>query len=273
MSVLRSLPRTILRDIYFFSICGPAAFGLLALACPTVRAQGSTPHQSGKVTAVLPGMGPPVADRTVFFHVLLDQFEDRTTGSNNELRWDGEAWIGTDMNRLWLKSEGFSTNSAVSDGDHEALYDRPIPHMRYFDAQAGVRADLDSGPHRAWAALGIEGLAPDFFRFAPTLYIRDGGRVAARVSGSYDLFLSQRWVLQPEAEVNFYSEDDQARNVGSGLSDLDTGVRLRYEISRKVAPYVGFAYNRKYGNSARYARKAGETASDPRFVFGLRLWY
>jgi copper resistance protein B len=184
-----------------------------------------------------------------------------------------QAWVGTVMNRLWLKSEGFFSNSTVSDGDHEALYDRPIPHMRYFDAQVGVRADLDSGPRRAWAAVGIEGLAPYFFQFAPTLYIRDGGNVAGRLTGSYDLLLTQRWIVQPEAEVNFYSKDDPGRGIGSGLSDLDTGVRLRYEISRKFTPYIGFAYSGKYGNTNSYSRQAGESTSDPRFVFGLRLWY
>ena len=212
-------------------------------------------------------------DNTIFTHLLLDQFEDRTNGPDNELRWDGEGWIGTDMNKLWLKSEGFVSNGAVSDGDQEALYDRPIPHLRYFDAQIGVRADLDYDPSRTWAALGIEGLAPYYFRFAPTLYIRNGGHVAGRVAGSYDLLLTQRWIVQPEAEFNFYSKDDHARKIGSGLSDIDTGVRLRYEISRKFAPYIGFAYNGKYSNSARYSQQTGESTSDPRFVFGIRIWH
>jgi copper resistance protein B len=131
---------------------------------------------------------------------------------------------------------------------------------------------LDSGPGRTWAAVGIEGLAPYRFEFAPTLYIRGGGNVAGRLTGSYDLLLTQRWIVQPEAELNFYSKDDPSRLIGSGLSDLDTSVRLRYEISRKFAPYIGFAYSGKYGNSARYSRQAGESTSDPRFVFGVRLW-
>jgi len=209
----------------------------------------------------------------VFAHVLLDQFEGRSKGSDNDLRWDGEGWIGTDINKLWVKSEGFSDGTTVSDGDHEALYDRPIPHMRYFDAQAGVRANLDSGPSRAWAALGIEGLAPYFFGFASTLYIRGGGNVAGRITGSYDLLLSQRCIAQPEAELNFYNKDDPGRQIGSGFSDLDTGLRLRYEINRKFAPYIGFAYNGKYGNTASYVREAGGTTSNARFVFGIRIWY
>ena len=209
----------------------------------------------------------------IFAHFRFDQFEARTGGQESELRWDGESWLGTDMNKLWLKSEGFSDNTTVSDGDHEALYDRPIPHMRYFDAQAGVRVDLDSGPHRAWAALGIEGLAPHYFEFVPTLYIRDGGHVAGRMTGFSDVLLSQRWIVQPEAELNFYSKDDPERRIGSGFSDLDAGLRLRYEFSRKFAPYIGFAYNGKYGNTASYSRQAGETTSDSRFAFGFRIWY
>lgn len=212
-------------------------------------------------------------DNKIFTHILFDQLEGRTNGSDNQLRWDGQAWVGTDMNRLWLKSEGFAGKKNVSDGDLEALYDRPIPRMRYFDGQVGVREDLDSGPRRTWGAVGIEGLVPNFYEFEPTFYFRDGGNVAGRVTALYNLLLTQRLIAQPELEVNFYNKDDIARRIGSGLSDLDTGLRLRYEFSRKVAPYVGFAYTGKFGNTASYARKAGEAVSDPRFIFGLRVWY
>jgi len=236
-------------------------------------AQMPMPKSAGGVDATSKPLGMAMMDNQVFTHVWLDQFEGRTSGPNNELRWDGEGWIGTDMNRLWIKSEGLNNGKTVSDGDHEALYDRPIPRMRYFDAQVGVRSDLDSGPARAWAALGVEGTAPYFFQFAPTLYFRDNGNVAGRLTGSYDLLLSQRWIVQPEVELNFYSKDDPGRRIGSGLSDLDAGVRLRYEIRRKFGPYIGFAYNGTYGNTASYSRQAGESTSNPRFVFGLRLWY
>ncbi len=257
----------------FLGICFAAAAGLLPGFPPAARAQSSKPHQIGPPAATVPAMRSPVDDHQVFYHVLFDQLEDRTNGPGNELRWDGEGWIGTDTNRLWLKSEGFSDNSTVSDGDLEAFYDRPIPRLRYFDAQVGVRADLDSGPRRTWAAIGMEGLAPYYFEFAPTLYIRDGGNVAGRVTGSYDLLLTQRLIAQPELELNFYNKDDAARHIGSGLSDLDTGIRLRYEISRKFAPYIGFAYTGKYGDTAMFSRRAGEAVSEPRFIFGVRLCY
>ena len=246
---------------------------LLSCFAPKAGAQVSSQPSPGKVSATTPAMQPPVMDNGIFHHLLLDQFEARTSGADNELRWDGEAWIGTDMNRLWIKSEGFLSDSQVSDGDQEALYDRPIPRMKYFDAQAGVRSDLDSDPSRTWAALGVEGLAPYFFEIAPTLYISDGGHVAGRITGFYDVLFTQRLIAEPEAELNFYSKDDPKRKIGSGFSDIDTGLRLRYEISRKFAPYVGFAYSGKYGNSASYSRRAGESTNDPRFVFGVRLWY
>jgi copper resistance protein B len=99
-------------------------------------------------------------DNTIFYHLLFDELEGRTNGPDNEFRWDGEGWLGTDMNRLWFKSEGFVENGKMTDGDQEALYDRPIPHFKFFDVQAGVRYDLDSSPGRTWGAIGIEGLAP-----------------------------------------------------------------------------------------------------------------
>jgi copper resistance protein B len=215
----------------------------------------------------------PVEDNRVLTFVTFDQLEGRTNGSNTSFRWDGEGWIGTDFNKLWIKSEGRVINGVTSDGDQEFLYARPIPRMRYFDWQAGARVDLDSGPTRAWAAIGVEGLAPYFFNFAPTFYIRDGGRVAGRITGFYNLYLTQRLILQPQAELNFYSQDDPARGIGSGFSELDSGVRLGYQFWRKFAPYVGFAYTGVFGETAKFSRQAGEPTSAPRFVFGVWVWY
>lgn len=254
-------------------------FGVLMLvgmiscsAAPVARAQtgSQTPSNAAKPT---PTMAPPVEDNAIFEHVLFDQFEDRTDGSDSALRWDVQGWIGTDMNRLWLKSEGFLDNGTVGDGDIEALYDRPIPRMRYFDWQAGIREDLDSGPRRTWGGIGIEGLAPYFFEIEPTFYFRGGGHVAGRLTTSYDLRITQRVVAQPEIEMNFYSKPDPQRMLGTGLSDLDAGFRIRYEFSRKFAPYVGFAYTTKFGDTATLSRRAGEAVSAPRFVFGVRVWH
>lgn len=229
--------------------------------------------QSTQANGGYPGNEPPVMDNQIFGHVLFNQLEGRTNGPDNEFRWDGEGWIGTDMNKLWFKSEGFVENGKASDGITEALYDRPIPHLRYFDVQAGVRYDLDSNPGRTWGALGIQGLAPNFFEFEPTFYFSDRGRFAGRVNGSYDILFTNRLILQPQFELNFYSKRDPSRCIGSGLSELDTGLRLRYEISRKFAPYIGVAYNGKFGETADFTRAEGGIVNDVRFVFGIRLWY
>jgi len=218
-------------------------------------------------------MPPPVNDNMIIGHILFDQLEGRTNGSQNELRWDGEAWVGTDMNKLWFKSEGFLQNGVATDGDTEALYDRPIPFVRFFDFQAGVRYDLDSNPGRTWGAIGVEGLAPYFFQFAPTFYFSNSGRFAGRVTGSYDLLITQRLIAQPEFEINFYSKQEPSRGVGSGLSDLDSGLRIRYEFSRKLAPYIGVAYTQTFGEAAHFTRAEGGIVHDPRFIFGLRVWY
>jgi copper resistance protein B len=214
----------------------------------------------------------PVEDNRVLTFVSFDQLEGRTNGPNTSFRWDGQGWIGTDFNKLWLKSEGTVTNGITSDGDQEILYDRPIPYLRYFDWQAGVRLDLDSGPTRAWAAIGMQGLAPYFFNFAPTLYVRDGGRVAGRIEGSYDLYLTQRLILQPQVELNFYSQADRGRGIGTGFSDLDGGVRFGYQFSRKFAPYIGYAYSGVFGQTATFSRQAGQPTSAPRLVFGVWVW-
>jgi copper resistance protein B len=158
-------------------------------------------------------------------------------------------------------------------GDQEALYDHPIPHTRFFDLQAGVRYDLDSNPGRTWGAIGIEGLAPYFFEFAPTFYFSNRGFFAGRIEGSYDLLITNRLIEQPQIEMNFYSKNDPSRGVGSGLSEIDTGLRIRYEISRKFAPYIGFAYTGTFGQTATFTREEGGNPNDPRFIFGVRLWY
>ena len=137
----------------------------------------------------------------------------------------------------------------------------------------GGRYDLDSLPGRGWGALGIEGLAPLFFRVAATGYVSGDGHFAAKLEGSYDLLLTQRLILQPQIEMNFYTKDDPARDIGSGLAEIDAGLRLRYEITRKVAPYVGVTYNGKYGATANFVQANGGATNEVRFAFGLRTWF
>ena len=214
---------------------------------------------------------PPMMDHAVFAHAIAEQLEGRANGAGTDFRWHGQAWIGGDRDRLWFESEGTRTHKGrTEDARHELLYDRAV--STWMNARAGVRSDLDSGTGRSWAALGIRGLAPQFIEYEATAFLSDRGHTAARLALSYDLPISQRLILRPEVEANFYRKADPGRAVGSGLADIDAGMRLRYEVSRKFAPYVGISYAGKFGETAVMARRAGDRTDAITFVFGIRGW-
>ena len=245
-------------------ILGLALAGLVA-AGPALAAD----HGSAAVSDAAP-FGAPVDDEHVWYHALLDQLEGRL-GAASTFHWEGEAWAGTDAERVRFKSEGtVDDQGRAEDGRYELLYDRPI--TSFFDIQGGVRADADSRTGRTWAALGVEGLAPLFLHISATGYASSEGHFAGRLEGSYDLLITQRLIVQPQMEMNLYSKADPRRSLGAGLASLDAGLRLRYEISRKFAPYVGLAYERNFGDTADYDRVAGGRSESLRFTFGLRAW-
>jgi copper resistance protein B len=234
-------------------------FGFIgSMGCATFARAQSTPDP----TAAAP-FGAPLDDQQVFVHAQLDQFELRAGDGAGSFRWDGEGWTGTDANRLVIKTEGFVTAGTTVDGEHQLLYARPI--SSFFDLQVGVRYDLDALPSRGWAAVGVEGLAPLFFKVSATAYASDGGHFAAKVTGSSEQLLTQRLILEPQVELNAYSRPDPARDVAAGVSDIDAGLRLRYEVRRKFAPYLGVTYERLLLN-------AGHTHG-VRAAAGLRLWF
>lgn len=242
------------------------------LACAALRGPPSIAQEVAARNVTDPGGMPPVMDDRIFTHGLLDQFEDRVDGSGQELRYDGQAWTGTDTDKIWLKSEGTVTSDGnFTDAQHELLYDRAV--STWFDVQGGIRLDLDERVTRTWAALGVQGLALYFFDVEATIYASDRGRTAARLKASTDLLLTNRLILQPEAEFNLYSTSDPARDIGSGLSDIDAGLRLRYEISRKFAPYIGVSYDGYFGQAGHLTRAGGRQAQDVRFTWGVRAWF
>jgi len=247
----------------------PFAGVLVALAIPAAAQSPAANMEPGP--GMEAGAMPPVMDRGIFAHAIFNQLEGRWNGGSTQFRWDGQGWAGTDYDKLWIKSEGTVSNGALDDGQHQFLYSRAI--STYFDLQGGLRSDLDSRPTRNWAALGIQGLAPYFFDLELTGFVSGQGHLAAKLEASYDLLLTQRLILQPQVEVNVYSKSDPARLTGDGFSDIDTGLRLRYEFSRQFAPYIGVVYEGKFGQTANFARQAGESTGDVRFVFGVRAWF
>ena len=209
-------------------------------------------------------------DTAAFGKLLADQFEWRHGDGAEGPAWDVQGWYGTDYNKLWLKTEGVRLGSVTEDGRVELLWDRIF--SRWWSMQAGVRHDLGEGPSRNWLALGAQGLAPYFFQIEATGYVGDAGRTAARFRAEYELLFTQRMILQTEFELNAYGKDDPERHIGAGFSDLQLGLRLRYEIRREFAPYVGVAWLHSLGKTAELVRSAGEDPSLLQIVAGIRFW-
>jgi copper resistance protein B len=205
-----------------------------------------------------------------FGTILFDQLEWQTSAAQRTGAWDAEAWYGGDLDKVWLRTEGLYNDAGGSSASAELLWDRTV--SQWWSLQTGVRNDFGSGPSRTWMALGLEGLAPYWFETEATLYLGESGRVAARIKTEYELYLTQRLVLQPKAEVNAYAKADPATATGSGWSDLELGARMRYEFRRELAPYVGVNWARLFGSTADLARSAGRDASELEFVAGVRFW-
>jgi copper resistance protein B len=187
------------------------------------------------------------------------------------MAWNIEAWYGSDRNRLHVQSEGERADGRTGPADVEVFWSRAL--APFWNGRLGLRRDFGAGPQRSWAAFGIEGIAPFWFDVDATLYIGDAGRTAFRIEADYDLLLSQRWVLQPQLELDAYGKDDAARGIGAGLSSVGAALRLRYEIRREFAPYIGIEHARAFGRSAGFARDAGHPARETRWVTGLRFWF
>lgn len=212
-----------------------------------------------------------LADEHHFGSLLVERLERIDTENANSTAYDVQAWFGRDFNRLVLKAEGDYAGGRLEDARTEALWSHAI--ASYWDAQLGVRYDNGVGPDRGWLAFGIQGLAPYWFDVEATGYIGESGRTALRFSALYDFLLSQRLILQPRAEINWYGKDDEARDIGSGLSTTQIGIRLRYEISRQFAPYVGVEWAGKFGDTADFARAANEDKNETRWMIGFRAWF
>lgn len=203
--------------------------------------------------------------------VLFDRLEQFHGDGANGQAIGAQAWYGTDLSKLWFKFDGERSGGHLGASRAELLWDRPV--SAYWDVQVGARHDFGEGPGRNWAAFGFQGLAPYWFDVQATAYVGESGRTALRLEVEYDVLLTQRLILQPDLEANFYGKDDPSRDIGSGLSDVEFGLRLRYEITRKFAPYFGVVWSKKFGQTADYVQAVNEDVNDTQLVAGLRLWF
>lgn len=217
--------------------------------------------------------GHAAHDRAIHSFWLLDRLEgwNADDGAGAGIGWEAIGWVGTDLDRAWLRTEGEHTDGAVESGEIEVLYGHSV--SPWWELVAGVRHDFGEGPSQTFAAIGLMGLAPQKFEVEATAYIGQSGQTAARLEVEYDTLLTNRLILQWQAEAEFHGKDDARRGIGSGLGTVEAGLRLRYEFTRKFAPYIGVAWERAFGGTADLRSKEFEEIDDARFVAGLRVWF
>lgn len=217
-----------------------------------------------------------VMDDKIYSLVLFDLAEYRRTGNGNPVSWDLVGWVGGDFTRVWFKSEGDApTTGGGGEWDAQVLYGRLI--APFWDVQLGARIDVRYGGGgeraRVLAVLGLQGLAPYWFELEPALYVSQNGDVSGQLTASYDMFITQRLIVQPRLEAHAAVQEVPDFGVGSGLNSIELGLRTRYEFRREYAPYLGVSWLRRVAGTADLARRAGEAVSDFAVVGGIRVWF
>jgi copper resistance protein B len=210
--------------------------------------------------------GMPVAK------LFVDRAEARVRDERDGYLLDAQAWYGGDINKLWLKSEvEGSWGEKLEHAEVQALWSHAIDP--WFDLQAGVRYDPQPGPNRSHLVLGVQGLAPYWWEVEGALFLSNKGDVTARAEAEYDLRITQKLILQPRAEVDLSLQDVPELAIGSGLTNASLGLRLRYQISPLVAPYIGVEYERAFGDTRRFLRAEGEDPGGFNLLAGIRFWF
>ena len=244
-------------------------------ATPAVSSQSRTPipplTDADRAAVYNAPGGHVVHDSGINSLFVINQLEWQGSDDGRAVGWDAKGWIGGDIDRLWLRTEGERAKGKTEKAEVQALWGHAI--SPWWDVVGGMRQDFKPGDSQSWAAFGLQGMALYNFEAEATLFVGEGGQTAARLEGDYDILLSNRLVLQPTAEANVYGKNDPQRRIGSGLADTEVGVRLRYELRREFAPYVCVTWNRAYGQTAEYARDEGEDRNEVRWVLGVRLWF
>jgi copper resistance protein B len=241
---------------------------MLRAACWLALALGSVAAASAADESAALGSGMDMNDAGRFGQMVVDQWELRDNGATRGGVWDAQGWYGGDYDKLVVRSEGDWPSGAAARGRAELLWDRIA--TRWWSVQAGARYDAGGGAGKGWAAVGVRGLAPYWIDIEATLYLGSAGSVAARLKSQTDLRITQRLILQPELELNGYSRADRARQQGAGLAGIDAGLRLRYEIRRELAPYLGLAWARRAEQGT--GERAGE-ADQLQWLIGVRFWF
>jgi copper resistance protein B len=262
-----------------------AAAAAALLCAPLARPLGAQPEHEHAVQGAREQTTEPVPSEAhddhgadTQGHLMLEDPLNRLVrvdrleaGDGGDAAWDVDAWVGHDLSKLWLRSQGERDDDTTASAEIDVLWARSF--SRWWDFVAGARHDFRPDSDETWAVLGVQGLAPYRFDVEATAFVADGGRVSARVEAQYDLLITNRLVLQPLLEADWHSQSDAERGVGPGLSSAELGLRLRYEVRREIAPYVGLVLQKKLGGTADRARANGVDTHDMQLVAGVRIWF
>ncbi|WP_333612368.1 copper resistance protein B [Brevundimonas bullata] len=205
--------------------------------------------------------------------VLIDTLEASFGDGEEGYSWNAQGWTGGDINRFWWKTEGEGAfDGKLHEAEVQALYSRAV--APFWDVQAGVRQDFRSdGDDTTHLTLGVQGVAPYWFEVSAAAFLSTDGDLTARAEAEYDQRLTQKWILQPAVEVALSARDIPELEMGSGLTSVTAGLRLRYEIRKEFAPYVGVEWSRSFGDTADYAKARGDDVEATRFVVGIKAWF
>lgn len=209
---------------------------------------------------------------TILF-IIADRLEYKTNEGDALTTWDGQGWYGSDLNKFWVKTEGEfnNDNKLFEEAEIQALYSRAI--SSFWDVQVGLRYDIKPNPIRSFAVFGVQGIAPYWFEINAAGFISDEGNFSIRLEAEYELLITQRLILQPRVEFNLALQDDTDIDVGSGLNTIEAGLRLRYEVKREFAPYVGISWNRAFSDTADLLKASGNKTEQLSFVAGITFWF
>jgi copper resistance protein B len=236
------------------------------------RTMISTSISAALVLALLSASaGAHEGDDPLLTQLLLEQLEARSGPELNTQVLKAEAWAGWDLHKFKVKVDVDAGQDSAAETELQGLYSRAL--APFWDLQLGVRRDHKPNSAHTWGVLGLQGMAPYFIEVDAALFVDESGHGAARFSGAYDALLTQRLILSPSLELNFYTDNDPEAGTGSGLADAQAGLRLRFEIAREFAPYVGVHWRQQYGKTAIWAQGQNATSSAPEWVFGLRAWF
>ena len=212
-----------------------------------------------------------VEDDPLLVMTKLDQLEVRDSDEGNVTAWEGSLWVGRDFDKFWIKTEGERTSEGTEAAEIQLLYGRAVDSN--WDLMVGLKHDAYPEPNREWLAIGFSGVAPYFFEVDSSLFLGEDGQANLRFEAEYEFMLTQKWVLSPEIEMNWFSEADEEIGVGKGFANLEAGLRLRYEINRQLAPYIGINHERLLGDSKDLAKLADAETKETQFVAGVAFWF